>query len=110
MTTAPPAGNHTGDLDRAEIHFPFRPCKVSLRSLCAGVVCSRFRLSPMVSRKPWGLGLQMPGSPIEARVYEFHTFLLWTISLICVFVLVLLIYVILRYNKARKPDASTTDA
>jgi cytochrome c oxidase subunit 2 len=53
-----------------------------------------------------GLNLQDPGSPVGARIYEFHTLLLWIISAICIFVLGLLLYVILRYNKWANPVPS----
>jgi len=54
-----------------------------------------------------GLNLQDPGSPIGARIYEFHNLLLWIISAICIFVLGLLVYIILRYNKWANPIPST---
>ncbi len=54
-----------------------------------------------------GLNLQEPGSPLAARIYEFHTALLWIISIICIFVLVLMAYIILRYNKWANPVPST---
>jgi len=56
----------------------------------------------------WGLNLQPPASPIEARIYDLHTLLLWIISLISLFVLVLLIYVVVRFNKAAHPIPTMT--
>lgn len=56
----------------------------------------------------WGINLQSPGSPLQSRIYDFHTLLLWIISLITVFVLLLLLYVMIRFNKWTNPTPSTT--
>nr|MDP9128527.1 hypothetical protein [Pseudomonadota bacterium] len=37
--------------------------------------------------RPWGLGLQPPGSPIAARINSFHDVLLWVIIAISILVL-----------------------
>jgi cytochrome c oxidase subunit 2 len=58
--------------------------------------------------KPWGLGMQTPGSPIQAYIDSFHDILLWIISIISAFVLFLLIFVIVRYNKYANPHPTTT--
>lgn len=55
-----------------------------------------------------GLGLQPPGSPLQAYIDEFHDALLWIISIISLFVLVLLIIVMVRFNKKSNPTPSTT--
>ena len=57
---------------------------------------------------PWGLGMQIPGSSISARINDFHDVLLWIISAVTLLVLVLLIYVIVRYNKYANPEPTTT--
>lgn len=57
---------------------------------------------------PWGLGLQIPGSPLEARINDFHNVLLWIITIVTIFVLVLLLYVMVRYNKWTNPKPTTT--
>ena len=56
----------------------------------------------------WGLNMQEAGSPLQARIYSFHEVLLWVISLITVFVMGLLIYVMVRYNKWTNPKPTTT--
>jgi cytochrome c oxidase subunit 2 len=56
----------------------------------------------------WGLGLQPPGSAVEMHINRFHDILLWLISVIAVFVLVLLLYVMARYNKWTNPKPSRT--
>lgn len=56
----------------------------------------------------WGLNLQTPGSPLEARIHSFHDVLLWIISIITIFVLGLLLWVMIRYNKWTNPTPTAT--
>ena len=56
----------------------------------------------------WGLGLQAPGSAIERHIYDFHDMLLIIICAVVMFVLALLIYVMLRFNRKAHPIPSTT--
>jgi cytochrome c oxidase subunit 2 len=57
---------------------------------------------------PWQIGLQDAGSPVMADVVGFHTFVLWIITAITVFVLALLIYVMVKFNAAANPVPSRT--
>jgi cytochrome c oxidase subunit II len=57
---------------------------------------------------PWQLGLQQAGSPVMADVIWFHDFLLWIISAIALFVLVLLVIVMVRFNARANPTPSRT--
>jgi cytochrome c oxidase subunit II len=57
---------------------------------------------------PWQLGLQDAGSPVMADVIWFHDFLLWIISVITLFVLVLLVIVMVRFNARANPTPSRT--
>lgn len=54
------------------------------------------------------LGLQDAASPVMERLHDFHNILLWTIVSIAVFVTLLLLYVIIRFNKRANPVPSTT--
>lgn len=54
----------------------------------------------------WQLNLQTPVTPIAEQMYDFHTFLLWIISIISVFVLGLLIWCAVRYNEKANPIPS----
>ena len=56
----------------------------------------------------WGLGMQTPGSPVQSHINNFHNILLVVITVITLFVLALLIYVIARYNRWVNPHASRT--
>jgi cytochrome c oxidase subunit 2 len=57
---------------------------------------------------PWELGLQDAASPIMVDITGFHNFLLWIISGITLFVLVLLAIVALRFNARANPTPSRT--
>ncbi len=57
---------------------------------------------------PWQIGLQQAGSPVMEDVVGFHTFVLWIITGITVFVLGLLIYVMIKFNAAANPVPSRT--
>jgi cytochrome c oxidase subunit 2 len=56
----------------------------------------------------WGFGMQEPGSPLQGYINYFHNILLWVIGPICIFVLGLLVYVVVRYNKWSNPVPTTT--
>ena len=52
---------------------------------------------------PWQLGMQPAASPSAVEIHKFHDLLLWIISAIAIFVLILLIWVIIRYNSKVNP-------
>ena len=56
----------------------------------------------------WQLGLQQPATPVMENIIGFHDFLLWIISAITLFVLVLLVTVIVRFNAGTNPTPSRT--
>lgn len=53
---------------------------------------------------PWQLGLQEAASPSAEQLHDMHNLLLYIITGITIFVLVLLVYVVLRYNKRANPE------
>jgi cytochrome c oxidase subunit II len=57
---------------------------------------------------PWQLGLQDAASPVMADITSFHDFLLWIITAISAFVLILLLIVIVRFNARANPTPSRT--
>jgi cytochrome c oxidase subunit 2 len=57
---------------------------------------------------PWQLGLQQSGSPVMDDVVWFNDFLLWIIAAIALFVLVLLVIVMVRFNARANPVPSRT--
>ena len=58
--------------------------------------------------KPWQLGFQPPATPVKERLSAFHDELLIIITLITIFVLGLLVYVMWRFNERRNPVPSRT--
>ena len=58
--------------------------------------------------QPGQLGFQEAASPVMERLASFHDLLLWIISAITLFVLGLLLYVIVRFNKRANPVPSKT--
>jgi cytochrome c oxidase subunit II len=56
----------------------------------------------------WGLSFQPANSPVMERIENFHTLLLYMITAISAFVLVLLVIVAVRFNKRANPVPSKT--
>jgi cytochrome c oxidase subunit 2 len=52
---------------------------------------------------PGGLDLQPAATEAAQHVHDFHTLLLWIITAITVFVMILLLWVIVRYNSKANP-------
>jgi cytochrome c oxidase subunit 2 len=57
---------------------------------------------------PWQLGLQESASPVMDDIVWFHNFLLWLIAAITLFVLVLLVIVVVKFNARANPVPSRT--
>ncbi len=57
---------------------------------------------------PWQMGLQESATPIMDRITSLHNFLLWLIVIISVFVMVLLIWVMVKFNARANPTPSRT--
>lgn len=60
-------------------------------------------LANVGAAEPWQLGFQDAASPIMERVVDFHELLLYIITAITLFVLLLLIYVVIRFNAKANP-------
>ncbi len=56
----------------------------------------------------WSMGFQEPASPVTERIDSFHNLLLWIITLISLFVLALLIYVVVKFNSKANPVPTKT--
>jgi cytochrome c oxidase subunit 2 len=54
----------------------------------------------------WQLGFQQPASPVMQTVFDLHNFVLIMMTAITVFVLILLIYVSIRFRKSANPKPS----
>lgn len=57
---------------------------------------------------PWRLGMQDGVSPVMTDMANFHDLLMWVITLISAFVLVLLVYVMVRFRESANPVPSKT--
>lgn len=57
---------------------------------------------------PWGLGFQNAATPVKAAMSQFHGMLLVVITLITIFVLALLTWVVMRFRANRNPNPSKT--
>ncbi len=57
---------------------------------------------------PWQLGFQGAVTPVMKQITDFHTYVTIIITLIALFVLALMIYVMVRFNERRNPDPSRT--
>lgn len=54
------------------------------------------------------LGMEPAASPVMERIESFHTLLVYIIVAICIFVLALLVWVVVRYNQRANPVPSKT--
>lgn len=88
--------------------------RLALRVAALGVAAILFKAVPALAQdvagqpSPWHIGLQPSASPVADQMHNFHSLLLWIISLITAFVLVLLIYVMLRFRASANPVPSKT--
>ncbi len=57
---------------------------------------------------PWQLGPQLSASPVMDDIVWFHDLLLWLIAAIALFVLILLVYVCVKFNAAANPIPTRT--
>ena len=58
--------------------------------------------------EPWQLGMQQGATPVMDDIIWFHNFLVWAITAIALFVLVLLIIVVVKFNARSNPTPSRT--
>jgi cytochrome c oxidase subunit 2 len=57
---------------------------------------------------PWGMTFQESATPIMTQIANFHTYVNIIITVIALFVLGLLVYVMARFNEKRNPTPSRT--
>ena len=65
-------------------------------------------LAELGQPRPWQLGFQEAVTPIMRQIDQFHDFLLIIITVITIFVLLLMVYVGIRFNKKANPKPSKT--
>ena len=57
---------------------------------------------------PWQMGFQQSAAPTMDDIAWFHTFVLWIIVAITIFVLALLLYIMVKFNAKANPTPSKT--
>ncbi|MDF2813229.1 MAG: coxB [Microvirga sp.] len=57
---------------------------------------------------PWEMGMQGMVTEVGRDLSNFHTWLVWLIAAICLFVLVLIVVIAVRFNEAKNPVPSKT--
>jgi cytochrome c oxidase subunit II len=88
------------------LKFPFRSFKRVIISLIVGVLANVSALAGQP--RPWQMGFQESASPAMDSFVLFHHYLLYMVYGVTIFVMVLLVYVIVRFNAKRNPVPSTT--
>ncbi|MEO5337730.1 MAG: cytochrome c oxidase subunit II [Magnetospirillum sp. WYHS-4] len=85
--------------------------KAMVAKAFAGVSSALFLLlvqaATAAEPRPWQMGLQEPASPVMARIAGLHGFLTAIVTVIVLFVMGLLGWVIWRYRAGRNPVPST---
>jgi cytochrome c oxidase subunit II len=80
-------------------------------ALLALAILAGFALAPAVfaaEPQAWQIGMQPPATPVKDRLQGLHNELVVIITLITIFVLGLLVYVITRFNEKANPTPSRT--
>jgi cytochrome c oxidase subunit 2 len=82
----------------------------SCRALAGALAATAFAAAPAMAEQPvdWQLGMQRAASPVREAIDSLHNELLVIITLITLFVLGLLLYVIVRFRASRNPTPSQT--
>lgn len=83
---------------------------LGLLSAIAGMSIAGSALAQPIVGVPhdWQMGFPPSYTPLMERLASLHDLLLVIISLICLFVLALLIYAVMRFHVARNPTPTTT--
>jgi cytochrome c oxidase subunit 2 len=78
----------------------------------AAVIAAIFLIAPALAGSgqpsPWQLGFQQSATPVMDNIAWFHDFLLYVITAITLFVMVLLLIIIVRFNAKSNPVPSKT--
>jgi len=81
----------------------------ALSAIAAMASAGRATAQPIIGvPHDWQMGFPQPYTPLMDRVESLHDLLLVIISLICLFVLALLLYAVTRFHASRNPTPTTT--
>ncbi|HXJ00935.1 MAG TPA: cytochrome c oxidase subunit II [Micropepsaceae bacterium] len=67
-----------------------------------------FAVSAQAQPVPWQMGLQPAADERMSDIIGLHTFVLYIITIVCLFVLALLVWIMLRFNAKANPTPSAT--
>jgi len=81
---------------------------IGLGAICGACVTSSALAQGLGQPEHWQLGMQQAATPVAEGIHSLHTFLLWIISFITLFVLALLVYVAVKFNAKANPVPSRT--
>lgn len=76
----------------------------ALAAVLVGLTATALAAAP----EPWQLGLQPAATPVAEQLEDLHDWLLIIITAITAFVMLLLLYVMVRFNASRNPVPSRT--
>ena len=81
---------------------------IAILALAAGFGLAGAETALAVDTQNWSIDLQPAMTPIAEQMHDFDNLLLWVITIIVVFVMILLLYVIVRFREKRNPVPSRT--
>ncbi|MFT4276760.1 MAG: cytochrome c oxidase subunit II [Rhodopseudomonas sp.] len=81
---------------------------LGLAITCCAAAVGGTAFAEMGQPAPWEMTLQQPASPVMQNIVWFHSFLLWLITLITLFVAALLVIVVVKFNAKANPVPSKT--
>src|SRR4051794_23472853 len=97
-------------VDRARVQADGTHVMQRAKRLLAAITASTGLLlaAPAWAQAPhnWQLSFQPAHSPVQAGVEGLHAMVIWLMALVTIFVALLLLYVIWRYNSRRHPTPS----
>jgi cytochrome c oxidase subunit 2 len=82
--------------------------RIAFLILALGVMASAASAAGLGQPVPWQMGFQQPATEVKEYIDWFHNLLLVIITVITLFVLALLIYVMVRFNEKANPVPSKT--
>lgn len=82
--------------------------RAGLAGVAAAMMAAPMAHAGMGAPSPKQMGLQEPATAMARQINSFHDLLMWIITIITLFVLALLIYVIWKFNENANPIPSRT--
>jgi cytochrome c oxidase subunit 2 len=80
----------------------------AVAAMVGAFLCGTAAWAGLGQPSPWQMGFQQSASPVMDSITSFHTFLLYVIVAITIFVLILLFVIMVRFNARANPVPSRT--